>query len=141
MWYYYPSSPHQLKKNNLKVGPPLTKFSGSPMGAFNALIRQVIFFNFWISETEDQSRLRFQSELEFVQCLANPNYLNCKYMFCTFLGHVCLHIWYVNKNSFCYFRIFSPKTYVVGTQKNRLNETVLLSTENTCVNCPYTSMK
>ncbi|XP_012273958.1 mediator of RNA polymerase II transcription subunit 31 isoform X2 [Orussus abietinus] len=27
-------------------------------------------------ETEDQQRLRFQVELEFVQCLANPNYLN-----------------------------------------------------------------
>ena len=30
--------------------------------------------------------------------------------------------------------IFSSKTYVVGTQKNRLNETVLLSTQNTCLN-------
>lgn len=29
-------------------------------------------------ETDDQQRLRFQIELEFVQCLANPNYLNCK---------------------------------------------------------------
>ena len=27
---------------------------------------------------------------------------------------------------------FSTKTYVVGTQKNRLNETVLLSTKNIC---------
>ena len=31
-----------------------------------------------------------------------------------------------------YFFHFSPKTYVVGTQKNRLNETVLLSTQNIC---------
>lgn len=31
------------------------------------------------SENDDQNRLRFQIELEFVQCLANPNYLNCKY--------------------------------------------------------------
>lgn len=30
-------------------------------------------------ETDDQQKLRFQVELEFVQCLANPNYLNCKY--------------------------------------------------------------
>lgn len=30
-------------------------------------------------ESEDQQRLRFQVELEFVQCLANPNYLHCKY--------------------------------------------------------------
>ena len=29
---------------------------------------------------------------------------------------------------------FSTKTYVVGTQKNHLNETVLLSTQNTCSN-------
>lgn len=35
-------------------------------------------------DTEEQARNRFQSELEFVQCLANPNYLNCKYgMSCT----------------------------------------------------------
>src|SRR4029434_3022451 len=26
--------------------------------------------------TDEQARNRFQSELEFVQCLANPNYLN-----------------------------------------------------------------
>lgn len=31
-----------------------------------------------VPETEDQQRLRFQIELEFVQCLGNPNYLNCK---------------------------------------------------------------
>ena len=29
-----------------------------------------------------------------------------------------------------YFSYFSTKTYVVGTQKNRLNEAVHLSTEN-----------
>jgi len=27
-------------------------------------------------ETEEQQKIRFQIELEFVQCLANPNYLN-----------------------------------------------------------------
>ena len=32
------------------------------------------------------------------------------------------------------FSYFSTKTYVVGTQKNRLNETVLLSTKNICCN-------
>ena len=31
------------------------------------------------------------------------------------------------------FSNFSTKTYVVGTQKNRLDETVLLSTQNTCL--------
>ena len=34
-----------------------------------------------------------------------------------------------NRKIICYF---STKTYVVGTQKNHLNETVLLSTQNTC---------
>ena len=29
-----------------------------------------------------------------------------------------------------YFSYFSTKTYAVGTQKNRLDETVLLSTQN-----------
>ena len=33
-----------------------------------------------------------------------------------------------------YFLYLSSKTYAVGTQKNRLNETVLLSTQNTCLN-------
>ena len=31
-----------------------------------------------------------------------------------------------------WFFYFSSKTYVVGTQKNRLDETVLLSTQNKC---------
>ena len=30
------------------------------------------------------------------------------------------------------FLCSQPKTYVVGTQKNRLDERVLLSTQNTC---------
>ena len=34
-----------------------------------------------------------------------------------------------NENLISYF---STKTYVVGTQKNRLNETVLLSTKTLC---------
>ena len=33
-----------------------------------------------------------------------------------------------------YFSHFSTKTYVVGTQKNCLIETILLSTPNTCLN-------
>ena len=37
----------------------------------------------------------------------------------------------VNEN---YFSYFSTKTSVVGIQKNRLDETVLLSTKNTCFN-------
>ena len=30
-------------------------------------------------------------------------------------------------------RFFSTKTYVEGTQKNRLDETILLSTQNMCL--------
>ena len=33
-----------------------------------------------------------------------------------------------------YFSYFSTKTYVVGTQKNRLNDTVVLSAQNRCLN-------
>ena len=33
-----------------------------------------------------------------------------------------------------YYSYFSTKTYVVGTQKSPLDETVLLSTQNTCLN-------
>ena len=33
-----------------------------------------------------------------------------------------------------YFVYFSTKTYVVSTQKNRLDETVLFSTQNKCLN-------
>ena len=33
-----------------------------------------------------------------------------------------------------YFPYSSTKTYIVGAQKNCLNETVLLSTQNTCLN-------
>ena len=29
---------------------------------------------------EEADKYRFQVELEFVQCLANPQYLNCKYI-------------------------------------------------------------
>ena len=32
------------------------------------------------------------------------------------------------------FYYFSTKTYVVDTQKNRLNETVILSAQNICLN-------
>ena len=31
-------------------------------------------------------------------------------------------------------QIYKTKTYIVGTQKNRLEETVLLSTQNICLN-------
>jgi hypothetical protein len=39
-------------------------------------------------ETEDQQKLRFQVELEFVQCLANPNYLNCNTVFFHYLNDI-----------------------------------------------------
>lgn len=33
---------------------------------------------FWTFFSESEDKIRLQIELEFVQCLANPNYLNCK---------------------------------------------------------------
>lgn len=32
--------------------------------------------------------MRFQIELEFVQCLANPNYLNCEYRAFKVFDHI-----------------------------------------------------
>ena len=41
----------------------------------------------------------------------------------------------INMRNWKLFSYFSTKTYVVGTQKNPLNETVLLSTQNICLAC------
>ena len=38
----------------------------------------------------------------------------------------------LNASSLVFGSYFSTKTYVVGTQNNRLNETVILSTQNIC---------
>lgn len=51
-------------------------------GMFDPDYKPVSFEKSWnyvssMPETEDQQKLRFQIELEFVQCLGNPNYLNC----------------------------------------------------------------
>ena len=34
------------------------------------------------NETDEQQKQRFEAELEFVQYLANPRYLNCLFLFC-----------------------------------------------------------
>lgn len=53
---------------------------------FRAHDNQIVLFFLFFSilfpvhaETEEQQRTRFQVELEFIQCLANPNYLHCEY--------------------------------------------------------------
>ena len=38
------------------------------------------------------------------------------------------------------YSFYSTKIYVVGAQKNRLNETVLLSTQNKCLGCQMDKM-
>ena len=58
-----------------------------------------------------------------------------KCVFVTFLCGILGQVWYliVSIPDLCglsYFSYFSTKTYVVATQKNCLNETVLLSTQN-----------
>lgn len=45
------------------------------------MLKNNTYLYFFYLETEEQARQRFQTELEFVQCLANPNYLNCEYFF------------------------------------------------------------
>lgn len=42
------------------------------------ILFRILFTALQATESEDQQRLRFQVELEFVQCLANPNYLHCE---------------------------------------------------------------
>ena len=39
-----------------------------------------------------------------------------------------------------FFSYFSTETYVVGTQMNRLNEMVLLNTQNTCLKYIFTEL-
>ena len=41
----------------------------------------------------------------------------------------------INSSNLSCFSYFSTITYVVSTQKNCLNEAVLLSTQNLCLNC------
>lgn len=57
----------------------VTNTSSTPNAKIVYLNNKLIFLGG--PETEDQTRLRFQVELEFVQCLANPNYLNCEFVF------------------------------------------------------------
>ena len=72
----------------------------------------------------------------------------CCFFCCCFFGGVVVLIFsvlYIHDHTFpgrplekrAYLKIssyFSTKTYVVGTQKNCLNETVLLNTQNICLN-------
>lgn len=49
-------------------------------GYFLSLVGvQFLLVFFFLASDDTGNRLRFQLELEFVQCLANPNYLNCEY--------------------------------------------------------------
>ena len=63
------------------------------------------------------------------------NMVNVHYTSCTMYHHYTSCTMYKAPRQECitenYFSYFSTKTYVVGTQKNRLDETVLLSTQNT----------
>lgn len=40
---------------------------------------EIIWICLFFYTGTEEARTRFQVELEFVQCLANPHYLNCKY--------------------------------------------------------------
>ena len=58
-------------------------------------------------------RLRFQTELEFVQCLANPNYLNCKNIIYTLSYDVAMR-----GNRFSGFPTRSDTNHAVQSQKH-----------------------
>lgn len=49
------------------------------------LVQMFLWCDVVFSGPDEQARNRFQAELEFVQCLANPYYLNCKSMDLWFL--------------------------------------------------------
>ena len=68
-------------------------------------------------------RLRYTHQMLFNTCLA---FKDCSSQDSKF-GTLVKSAYQKKKVSY-----FSTKTYVVGTQKNRLNETVLLSTQNIC---------
>ena len=53
--------------------PPKPSPSGPPSLLASQLQHQTPHFH---NDQQEKERLRFQTELEFVQCLGNPNYLN-----------------------------------------------------------------
>lgn len=55
------------------------KYPKLPPGAFKAVEHSGSTYCFTTEAQEDPEKYRFQVELEFVQCLANPQYLNCKF--------------------------------------------------------------
>lgn len=65
------------------------------------------------NETDEQQRIRFQVELEFVQCLANPNYLNRK-----LLCFACDLLLMKTDGLFCLFML-SPDLAQNGHFKNK----------------------
>ena len=88
---------------------------------------------------------QIQSDLFRVGIIARK-YRGLKGFFIESESHLCNSVeiciynkWYftiINRSGFQLkvFSYSSTKIYVVGTQKNRLNETVLLSTLNICLN-------
>jgi len=74
-----PSHPSQLPPNHPSQHPPnhpsqMPPIRSSP--SHPSQLQQVPSGAQALAETDEQHKLRFQVEMEFVQCLANPNYLH-----------------------------------------------------------------
>ena len=73
----------------------------------------------------DRWRLKEETNLQNLHNPLKPNELSHTYQLQAFSECVLKIIFLISQPT---------KTYVVGTQKNRLNEAVLLSTQNICLN-------
>lgn len=75
----YNSSMNQASSSGGGQNPLLVKLNYPP-GLFNLCteVNMILCDLIFVEAEGDPEKYRFQVELEFVQCLANPNYLNCK---------------------------------------------------------------
>ena len=72
----------------------------------------------------------YLSESTIVKCLIVGNHMSRHIYVCQCEKKTLAHDFSLECVIKIYFSYFSTKTYVMGTQKNPLNETVLLSTQN-----------
>ena len=71
--FFFFSPSHSSVPPSPQFFPPKPSPSGPPSLLASQLQHQTPHFH---NDQQEKERLRFQTELEFVQCLGNPNYLN-----------------------------------------------------------------